>query len=93
MTDPTSGAAPSASADDLEAQLETAAFPLIRSALTGVARHFLTLGGGVLVERGIATDSDALQITGAGIAIVGVLLSIGQKWLTAKLFAAAPAAK
>jgi hypothetical protein len=51
----------------------------MKDIILGLARHFLTLGGGYIVSHGMATSSEADAIMGGSIALLGVVLSILDK--------------
>ena len=47
--------------------------------ILGIIRHMLTLGGGALITRGYASNTDVEQLAGALMTVFGVLWSIWQK--------------
>lgn len=49
--------------------------------ILGLARHILTSGGGYLVAHGLATSGDAQMLIGAGLVLVGMVLSALNKKL------------
>ena len=47
----------------------------------GQVRHLLTAGGGVLVALGLASESDAMQMTDLGMTAVGAVAGfVGFLW-------------
>ena len=51
----------------------------MKDILLGLLRHALTLGGGVLIEQGLASQADTTAILGGIAALVGVVASILNK--------------
>lgn len=52
--------------------------------LIGLARHGLTSGGGYLVAHGLASAADSQTLIGAGLVLVGMVLSALNKKLAPK---------
>lgn len=50
-----------------------------KDTILGIVRHILTIGGGLLVQRGNIDPSQAETLIGAIIAVVGVTWSILSK--------------
>lgn len=48
--------------------------------LAGLVRHFLTVGAGWLIGRGVLDDATGQQLVGAVMALIGV----GWSWLAKK---------
>ena len=45
----------------------------------GVVRHFMTAIGGILIAKGLVSDTAMLELTGATISLAGVIWSIVSK--------------
>ena len=48
--------------------------------ITGVIRHLLTLGGGILITKGLANESEITDAVGAIVVLIGVGWSIASKY-------------
>lgn len=57
---------------------------MLQIAILPVVRHFVGMFGGVLAERGWASDNDATLISGAIITLITIGWSIIEKMLKAK---------
>lgn len=52
---------------------------MTQAIISGLVRHLITMGGAVLIQRGITTTDGVEQLSGIGVALVGIIWSAVHK--------------